>query len=444
MSGLAAAYVLHQNDVPVTVFEAGGEPGGRVKDRVFSQSGEVAEMGAQWIGESQTALIDLLHHFGLELYESRPAARTRLNLWRLSLTFTANEAKPSHFHAEIERLAAQLDPVNPWAHPNAALWDGLSVSAWLAQHVNRIDHFLVQLELSSIISGDLSATSFLYFLLYVRRAGSLRALLTDAQQYRVRGGIQGIAQRIANCLGENLHLNEPVKHIAGYEGDVVTLTTNNGQYRFSHVIVAMSPKDALRLNFTPELPDSRQQLMNAWQMEHGMKAMLVYERPFWRGRTDEGITTLRLSNPSLIIVDNTQNSQQQGVLLIFADPKQLPTDPDRRRDAVVKAVASAMGRKTRSYMQYIEQNWGSEPYISGCISSTPPGVLTQWGQTLRPSIGRLHWAGTETAVQWMGYVDGAVRAGQDAALAILSEMDTDPAAPLWKLDYQGIDDRSVR
>jgi monoamine oxidase len=30
-------------------------------------------------------------------------------------------------------------------------------------------------------------------------------------------------------------------------------------------------------------------------------------------------------------------------------------------------------------------------------------------------LGRVHWAGTETADQWMGYVEGAVRSGIRAA-----------------------------
>ena len=37
---------------------------------------------------------------------------------------------------------------------------------------------------------------------------------------------------------------------------------------------------------------------------------------------------------------------------------------------------------------------------------------------LRPSIGPLHFAGTETATAWFGYLDGAVRSGEAAAAAV--------------------------
>jgi monoamine oxidase len=35
-------------------------------------------------------------------------------------------------------------------------------------------------------------------------------------------------------------------------------------------------------------------------------------------------------------------------------------------------------------------------------------------------VGPIHWAGTETASQWTGYLDGAVRSGERAAAEVLS------------------------
>jgi monoamine oxidase len=49
-----------------------------------------------------------------------------------------------------------------------------------------------------------------------------------------------------------------------------------------------------------------------------------------------------------------------------------------------------------------------------------PGVLSRYGDTVRAPIGRVHFAGTETAGYWQGYMDGAVRAGERAAHEVLS------------------------
>ena len=52
----------------------------------------------------------------------------------------------------------------------------------------------------------------------------------------------------------------------------------------------------------------------------------------------------------------------------------------------------------------------------------PPGLWSRSGSALREPVGQVHWAGTETAVRWAGFMDGAVRAGEcagDEALAAL-------------------------
>jgi monoamine oxidase len=37
-------------------------------------------------------------------------------------------------------------------------------------------------------------------------------------------------------------------------------------------------------------------------------------------------------------------------------------------------------------------------------------------------VGVIHWAGTETAIIWNGYMDGAIRSGEDAAAQVVSTL----------------------
>ncbi len=59
----------------------------------------------------------------------------------------------------------------------------------------------------------------------------------------------------------------------------------------------------------------------------------------------------------------------------------------------------------------------------------PPGVMTAYGDLIRTPEGRLHWAGTETATVWNGYLDGAVRSGERAAAEVLAPLHADEGAP---------------
>ncbi|UQX11676.1 FAD-dependent oxidoreductase [Candidatus Mycobacterium methanotrophicum] len=43
-------------------------------------------------------------------------------------------------------------------------------------------------------------------------------------------------------------------------------------------------------------------------------------------------------------------------------------------------------------------------------------------QRLRRPVGPIHWAGAETADEWTGFLDGAVRSGQRAAADVAARL----------------------
>jgi monoamine oxidase len=54
------------------------------------------------------------------------------------------------------------------------------------------------------------------------------------------------------------------------------------------------------------------------------------------------------------------------------------------------------------------------------MAHMPPGVITQFGRALRAPVGRIHWAGSETATVSHGSIDGAIRSGERAAAEVLA------------------------
>ena len=62
------------------------------------------------------------------------------------------------------------------------------------------------------------------------------------------------------------------------------------------------------------------------------------------------------------------------------------------------------------------KRWDNEEYSWGGPTGLPaPGVLTRAGSALRAPVGPIHWAGTEAATYWQGYMDGAVTSGYRTA-----------------------------
>nr|MCU0296326.1 FAD-dependent oxidoreductase [Candidatus Nanopelagicales bacterium] len=74
-------------------------------------------------------------------------------------------------------------------------------------------------------------------------------------------------------------------------------------------------------------------------------------------------------------------------------------------------------------IDYVDKDWTAEQWSRGCYGATmPPGVLTTVGHLMRTPHELVHWAGTETATQWSGYVEGALESGERAAREVVAAL----------------------
>ena len=79
-------------------------------------------------------------------------------------------------------------------------------------------------------------------------------------------------------------------------------------------------------------------------------------------------------------------------------------------------IVGFLGPEAANPIDYEDQDWPSDPWSRGCYGAFMfPGVLTTVGKSIRTPFGRIHWAGTETATIWTGYIDGAIRSGAPCA-----------------------------
>jgi monoamine oxidase len=268
--------------------------------------------------------------------------------------------------------------------------------------------------------GDLS---FLHLLFYIHSAGGFDALISTtggAQESRIVGGSQRIALALADDLGaERLRLGEPVRTIRQDPDGVVV-----GDLRAAHAIVAIAPTLAGRIDYDPVLPGIRDGLTQRLPQGSVIKCHAVYDEPFWRADGLSGQVTSAVG-PVKVAFDNSPPDGTPGVLLGFLEGDQAralgQVDAERRRSEVLACFTRFFGPRAARPVQYLEQDWSQEPFTRGCYAGyLPPGVWTRYGPALRAPIGRLHWAGTETATVWNGYFDGAISSGERAAGEVLA------------------------
>ena len=192
--------------------------------------------------------------------------------------------------------------------------------------------------------------------------------------------------------------------------------------RPSASIVAVSPTLAARIDWEPALPARRDQMTQRMPQGAIIKCMAIYDEPFWRA---EGLSGSGLSDGGSVnaIFDNTPPDGSPGVLLGFLDGRAArrwgSASPGERQAEVVRVFGRLFGSRAPSPIDYVERNWAAERWSRGCYSGAfGPSGWTDFGPALRQPVGRIHWAGTETATVWNGYIDGAITSGERAAAEV--------------------------
>ncbi|MFF0559341.1 flavin monoamine oxidase family protein [Streptomyces sp. NPDC004266] len=434
VSGLTAARRLVQAGRSVLVLEADDRVGGRTLNLSVGK-GVITEGGGQWAGPGQDRLFALLDELGLKTFKTHVDGTSLLHHKGVRREFTGSiPPLPGKALEDFGRLAATLEkmaatvPVDaPWNAKNAVALDSTTFGHWLDANAGTEESkWLFTLAFTVIQGEDPHNTSLLMLLFHIAGAAGIEHMISTtggAQESRVVGGTQRICLEMAEQLGKRVVLGSPVGEIRRRGGDVLVRSAK-ADVRCKRVIVAMSPADAERIRFTPRLPTRRTSLQRKWHNGTESKLFAVYEKPFWRaeGLNGSAMTDLPFAR---FVVDNSPPDGSVGILLTFMGTAgsgpghtwsdEVLDDPAERRAAFLADLVTLFGPEAARPIRFLEQDWAHEPWIDGCVSTTPPGLLTQYTDAVRAPVGRVHWAGTETATAYQGYIEGAVQAGERAA-----------------------------
>ena len=431
LAGLTAARELAGAGLDVEVLEARDRVGGRnLSQPVGDHPEDIVELGGQWVGPTQHEVLALAKELGIDTYPTHvdgknlfETGRGKLKRYRGTIPMLGPLVMVDYGRADLKlkRLIKRVSAESPWEAEDAERLDEQSFATWIRRAARtETAREALATACRAVFSVEPADVSLLHVLFYAAAAGGWDDLLDTeggAQQDRLAGGTQQLSIRMAEQLGDRVQLSAPVRAIRG-DGDGIVA----GEVRARRAIVAVPPALAGRIEYDPPLPAARDQLTQRMPMGSVIKCMAVYEEAFWR---EDGLSgqAVSLPGPAQVVFDNTPANGSPGLIgfLEGREARELGTLPEaERRDAVLKGFQRLFGRRAGHPILYAEKDWSTEPYSRGCYAGVlAPGAWTAYGRALREPVDGIHWAGTETATRWMGYMDGAIQSGKRAAAEVM-------------------------
>lgn len=419
MAGLTAARDLHDRNIDVLVLEASHRLGGRTES-ITTKLGSRLDVGGQWIGAD--------HH--------------RLKLLAAQAQSTTFKTHSTGLPVLIHK-GRRISPLSPSILLSVVIigifdlmcrigvpqrWNTVSIEKAIATVAPTIiaRTFLEVLTTLSAAT-ELAKTSIYAFATSVPLCGGMLTMLSaqgGAQDSLIAESVGSVVDMLAHRLGaERVRTNTRVVGIEQTGAGVAVRTQSGEVFKARKVIIAVPPPMLTSISFQPPLPQERMKLQENTQMGVVYKAVAVFERPFWRDRF--GGECIVLDDPPRGISDSSSpSSSGPGHLcvLVGGTPARMLDDlsPQARVELLLGPLVQLLGPQILKPIEWHEKAWHRDAFCGGGYMAIPR-IGTMEGLMPMPCerIGDLHWAGTETAREHSGYIEGAIESGQRAAREIV-------------------------
>ena len=282
----------------VLVLEARDRPGGRVEG-VQLPDGRTVQAGGEVFGSGHWAYRELVDELGMAVQDSYVTDPGEMS-WGLNEGVYVGDELPwmdeseradaARVQREFARLAATVDPEDPWGHPDARRFDELSLGAWLrdqrALPAVRRRHELASLSLSC------DAPERTSMLAALRKHATLGGEgfydLEEWEGLRVVEGAAAVAERMAAELGSRVRLGAAVSSLEVSPGMVVVTLAGGEQIR-AEAVVCTLPAGPLRTIKIDGLSGERLRSLRAQRHALAAKVVVAYAAPFWQLSGQSGL-----------------------------------------------------------------------------------------------------------------------------------------------------------
>lgn len=463
-TGLSAARELAKHNLNILVLEARDRVGGRTHTMVEASTKLWVDLGGSYLGPTQDDVLEIVEKLNLETYcvnDAQETAYMRV-CWdrkrdesyiERRRRFGNDCMEPAignlfhnidfiHVWRLINEMCEEIPAETPWLAPNAYELDSITFAQFIEKEAKTktVRGFFINCFLLLEVCTDANEVSLLWFLWYIKQCGGFDRLMcasNGSQERKIKGGSQQICEGLRKLLTEDhegkgecsILTGKPVCQLKQTNDEVLVKTLDGQIYKSSKLICAIPPHLWLKIHYEPQLPARKNLLAQRSPMGMCMKVILYYDTPFWRDYNLNGSVIGDVSGcgkyPLIYTLDETKPDNSHPAIISFVNGPLLVANQMKNDKEIGDIVANTLVEATQlkefaNFKRVITANWTNEQYSGGCYPTTfGPLTLTKFGRFIREPFINVHYAGTETAIKWSGYMDGAVSAGKRAAREIL-------------------------
>lgn len=414
ISGLVAARQLVRNGLEVVVLEAADRVGGRMMAQT-SALGSRLDLGGQWVGRGHHRFEALADEFGFNLFEMDTPAQPDFlqdgqRIGPISLATLLMGATAVYWDA-LAKLGR---------FPRS--WAGETMSSWLAK---RVPHSTARRALGITVAtsscADLDKFSMCDFGAAIRFQGGLAGMIKTkggAQESLIAQAAGTVNERLADELGGRVMTGARVMSVRSSQDGVAATTEGGDTVRAKKVVITVPPPMLKRISFEPSLPEAHVRLMESTEMGSVYKAIAVYDRPFWRDHRDHA-EFIVLDEPGAAVFDTSPPDGPGHLCVLVGGSEARELDaltPDERQATLLERLVAYLGSRVLNPASWHEKAWHLDQFVGGGYSALPIAGAEDVGYPFaHEPVGPIHWAGTETASEHAGYIEGAIESGQRVA-----------------------------
>lgn len=418
-AGVTAARDASQAGLKVLHLEASSRLGGRCFTSHFA--GHDIDLGGTWIGWGQPHVWAEKMRYQVPIAESAAFSATQYvwypeaerrklgspdDYWKVM--YEANEAFFSPARESLPR------PYSPLFVPDDKGLDKMTAK----EAIGQLD---VSAEQKSLLNGFAAinghnfsdTSSYLDQLRWIALAGFNQFFMWDnLGRFRFEGGTKALLTKMHEDSLAEFKIGQPVKKVEQTADQVQVTTARNETYIGKKLILAVPLNVISTIDYSPTISSTK---MNISQQRHTGSGVKLYVRikgkhplMFGHGTQDMPLTFLW-----------TEYDDEESQILVGFGPSvdQLDTtDADAVSEAIKQYLPDA------EVIDFVSYDWNVDPYSLGTWCMYRPGWLTESFKDLQKPEGNIHFATSDIASGWRGFIDGAIESGALAAEQVTEQL----------------------